>query len=176
MPHHRTTFRDGRLGDANAARSARARALIRLACVGAIVVFVAGCAIETTKHGALVTRADLQQVQPGMSKDQVRTVLGSPNTSSAIGNGADYYISTTKVNRALVGQEVVDRTVVAVYFDQFGTVDRVASYGLRDGRVIDLATDKTLSAKGEEGILQAFFRGIGTSKAAPGGVSGPGGT
>ncbi|MEM8628024.1 MAG: outer membrane protein assembly factor BamE [Pseudomonadota bacterium] len=122
--------------------------------------------MNTTKHGHLLGASDIQQVQPGMTQEQVRLALGSPNTSSPLGNNAYYYISTTREQRAFVGSVVTDRQVVAVYFDNFGTVDRVSNYTLKDGKVIDLASDRTSPARGDENFLQQFFRGIGASKAA----------
>ena len=66
---------------------------------------LAGCGAQIDRHGHVFMDVDLHQVQPGMSKDQVQTVLGSPDTTSTIGGDAYYYISTTqKTVRVLQAQ------------------------------------------------------------------------
>ncbi len=125
-------------------------------------VFLAACTGDRLQHGHYLTATDLQQVQPGMSQDQVKLSLGTPTTQSTIdGNSAYYYVSTVKTQTAFFKPKTVDRKVVAVYFDPFGTVDRVAQYGLQDGKVVDFVTRKTPSQKGDGSFISQFFRGIG---------------
>ncbi|MFM9597581.1 outer membrane protein assembly factor BamE, partial [Streptomyces scabiei] len=60
---------------------------------------------------------DLQQVQVGMSQEQVRTALGTPTTTAAVGAGsAFYYISSTETQKPFMKPSEKDRTVLAVYF------------------------------------------------------------
>ena len=57
-----------------------------------------------------------------------------------------------------------DRKVLAVYFNQLGSVDRVAHYGIKDGKVFDFAKQKTPTASRDEGILKALFRNLGAKQ------------
>jgi outer membrane protein assembly factor BamE (lipoprotein component of BamABCDE complex) len=57
---------------------------------------VSGCGAQIDRHGHVFIDVDLDKVQPGMTKDQVAAVLGSPDTTSTIGGDAYYYISTTQ--------------------------------------------------------------------------------
>lgn len=129
----------------------------------AIAITVAGCSTTTIKHGQQFQDHELQQVQAGMSQDQVRMSLGSPATSASLGAGnAYYYISSTMQQTAFFEPTETDRRVVAVYFSQAGTVERVANYGIKDGRVFDFISSSTPSANTrEEGILRQMFRNIG---------------
>jgi len=123
---------------------------------------VAACAAQTAQHGAIFTEAEIQQIQQGMTQDQVELTLGSPNATSTVGDGVYYYISTkTKTPVGFMAPQVVDRRVLAVYFDDARTVTRVANYGLEDGRVIDFITRETPTYGGEDGILKELFRNIG---------------
>ena len=56
----------------------------------------------------------------------------------------------------------VDRQVVAIYFAQNGTVDRVANYGMKDGKVFDFISRSTPSANtNDQSIVQQLFRNLG---------------
>ncbi|MGI9405816.1 MAG: outer membrane protein assembly factor BamE [Hyphomicrobiaceae bacterium] len=142
--------------------------LLQWAGAFALAAFVAGCTPTVSKHGHLLSQSDLQQVQPGASKEQVQTALGTPDTSSTTGGGAYYYISSTREQTAFLKPKVVDRRVVAVYFDQFGTVENVANYGLKDGKVFDFISRETPTHAKDLNIIQKLFRGIGTGITPPG--------
>ena len=54
--------------------------------------------------------------------------------------------------------------MLAVYFTQMGSVDKVAQYGLKDGKVFDYVKNETPSHARDEGILKALFRNLGTKQ------------
>lgn len=126
-------------------------------------VLLASCGTTTLKHGQYYTQAELLQIQPGMSQDEVRVALGTPATTSTVNAGAAYYyISSTTKQTAFLDPEEVDRKVVAVYFNPVGSVDSVSQYGLKDGKVFDFINRTTPSAtKSNDGILQMMFRNLG---------------
>ena len=134
---------------------------LSLALTAAVVA--AGCATTTLKHGQHYTQAELLQVQPGMSQDEVRIALGSPATTSTVNAGAAYYyISSIRKQTAFLDPKEVDRKVVAVYFSPVGSVERVSQYGMKDGKVFDFISRKTPSAtKGDSSIVQMLFRNLG---------------
>ncbi|PPD29038.1 MAG: cell envelope protein SmpA [Hyphomicrobium sp.] len=126
-------------------------------------LLISGCAEQITKHGHHFNENDLQSVQPGMSQEQVRMSLGSPATTATVASGnAFYYISSTMKQSSFFTPVETDRQVVAVYFSPVGSVERVANYGLKDGKVFDLIK-RTTPAPGtqEEGLLKQLFRNLG---------------
>lgn len=127
---------------------------------------LAACDPTITKHGTQFHEGDLQQVQPGMTKEQVRMNLGTPSTTAVVGTGqAYYYISSTQSQSAFFLPEEEDRKVLAVYFTPVGTVERVADYGLKDGQVFDYVSRTTPAPGGnEDGILKQLFRNLGTKQ------------
>ena len=65
---------------------------------------------------------------------------------------------------AFLSPKETDRRVLAVYFGEMGSVDRVAQYGLKDGKVFDYVKNQTPSPARDESILKALFRNLGTKQ------------
>ena len=126
-------------------------------------IWLSGCSSSTTKHGQLFQDTDLQQIAPGMTQEQVKLALGTPNTTATAGTGkAFYYISSTMVQNSFLLPSEVDRKVVAIYFTQGGSVERVANYGIKDGKVFDAISRTTPSANtNDDGVLKSLFRNLG---------------
>lgn len=144
-------------------RPARRHTLM-LALVAALAL--CGCEATVIKHGTQFHDGDLQQIQPGMSQEQVRMNLGTPATTAVVNNGqAFYYISSTQSQSAFFLPSEKDRQVVAVYFSPGGTVERVANYGMQDGKVFDYVSRTTPAPGGhDDSILKMLFRNLGTKQ------------
>ena len=54
----------------------------------------------------------------------------------------------------------VDRKVVAVYFSRTGAVERVANYGMKDGKVFDFISRTTPAGGEESSFLGQIFKGM----------------
>ena len=136
----------------------------RCVMLAVALVLSTGCAETITKHGHQFRETDLQQITPGMSQDQVKLTLGTPTTTSAVATGNTfYYISSTEAEKSFLSPRETDRQVVAVYFNQGGSVDRVANYGLKDGKVFDFISAKTPApGSKDEGLLKSLFRNLGS--------------
>ena len=124
--------------------------LVRLAAAALLGSTLAGCIGEEFQRGYLVDERAVNQVRKGMSADQVLQTLGSPSTVSTVGNKNWYYISQTATRTLqFMNEKVVDQRVTAVYFDKNLKVERVALYGIQDGKVFDFIS-RTTPAGGEE--------------------------
>ena len=54
--------------------------------------------------------------------------------------------------------------MVAVYFTPTGSVDRVAQYGLKDGKVFDYVKNETPVHAKDEGLVKQLFRNLGVKQ------------
>jgi outer membrane protein assembly factor BamE (lipoprotein component of BamABCDE complex) len=126
--------------------------------VGAVML--AACGGQIDRHGHVFIDIDLDQIRPGMSKEEVQTVLGSPDTTSAIGGDAYYYISTMQKTVAFLKPREIDRQVVAVYFDGTESVTNVAHYGLKDGIVVNFYKGETPARGKDLSFLEQVFGNI----------------
>lgn len=132
----------------------------RMAPLGIACLLLSACAGQIDHHGHLFTDVDLQQIQPGMSQDQVRLTLGTPDTTGTLGGDVFYYISSKRKTMPAGRPKVIDRKIVAVYFDQNQAVKEVGHYGLKDGRVIDFADGETPTFGRKLTALEQLFGNI----------------
>jgi outer membrane protein assembly factor BamE (lipoprotein component of BamABCDE complex) len=136
-----------------------------LAIAVATGLTLAACSETITTHGHQFQDNDVQAVTPGMSQDQIKTALGTPTTTATVGGGsAYYYISSTHGQSSFFKPVKKDRKVLAVYFSPMGSVDRVAQYGLKDGKVFDYVKQQTPTASRDQGILKSLFRNLGAKQ------------
>ena len=144
--------------------SRKHRLFLRLAAAAVIGASAAACVGgDTIQRGYLLDERTVAQVRPGMNADQVLQTLGSPSTVSTVGNKSWYYISQTSNRRfQFMSERVVDQKVTAVYFDSRLRVERVALYGLQDGKVFDFISRTTPSGGSDQNFVAQLFRGLGT--------------
>jgi outer membrane protein assembly factor BamE (lipoprotein component of BamABCDE complex) len=119
-----------------------------------------GCGAQIDRHGHVFIDVDVNSIKPGMTKEQVATVLGSPDTTSTIAGEAYYYISTTQKTVAFLKAREIDRQVIAVYFGGDANVQQVAHYGLKDRNVVNYMKDETPARGKDLGLIEQIFGNI----------------
>ena len=88
-------------------------------------------------------------------------LLARLTSGSTVSGEAFYYISQRSERTiAFMQQEVVDQRVIAVYFDKNRRVQRLANYGIKDGRLFDFVSRSTPTSGRELNYLQALFQGL----------------
>jgi len=126
----------------------------------ALGLLLGGCFLsETYQRGYIVPDGALEQIPIGSTQEQVLIVLGTPSTVATVSGEAFYYISQ-RAERAIgfMPQEVVDQRVIAVYFDKNRRVERLANYGLKDGRVFDFISRTTPTGGKDFSYINAMFK------------------
>jgi outer membrane protein assembly factor BamE (lipoprotein component of BamABCDE complex) len=125
----------------------------------ALALPLAGCFSETYQKGYIVPEGALEQIPIGASQEQVLIVLGTPSTVATVSGEAFYYISERAERPiAFMPQKVVDQHVVAVYFDKSRRVERLADYGLKDGKIFDYVSRTTPTGGSELSYLKGFWQ------------------
>ena len=139
-------------------RSAR----FALALAGALVLAGCGSFHETLQRGYVLPEGALEQIPVGASQEQVLIVLGTPSTVATVNGEAFYYISQ-KAQReaAFMPHEITDQRVVAVYFDKERRVEKLANYGMKDGKVFDFLTETTTTGGKDLSYLRNMFKSFG---------------
>jgi outer membrane protein assembly factor BamE (lipoprotein component of BamABCDE complex) len=136
----------------------RAGPAVRIAAaVVTLGLLLGGCFSETYQRGYIVPDGALEQIPVGSTQEQVLIVLGTPSTVATVSGEAFYYISQRAERKVgFMPQQVVDQRVIAVYFDRNRRVERLANYGLQDGRVFDFVSRTT--ATKDVAYLNAMFK------------------
>jgi outer membrane protein assembly factor BamE (lipoprotein component of BamABCDE complex) len=133
----------------------------RMARVAAVALglMLGGCFSETYQRGYIVPDGALEQIPIGSTQEQVLIVLGTPSTVATVSGEAFYYISQ-RAERPIgfMPQQVVDQRVVAVYFDKSRRVERLANYGLKDGKVFDFVSRSTPTGGKDYAYVNAMFK------------------
>jgi outer membrane protein assembly factor BamE (lipoprotein component of BamABCDE complex) len=129
----------------------------------AFAVTLGGCTghsfSQVYQRGYVLPDGALEQVPMGASQEQVLIVLGTPSTVATVSGEVFYYISQRGVQpAAFMPQRVTDQRVIAVYFDKTRRVERLANYGLKDGKVFDFVS-RTTPTSGQELSYLSFLLG-----------------
>src|SRR5229473_1539093 len=132
----------------------RAAAAIALVCA-----VLGGCTGEQFQKGYILPPGALEQIPIGASQDQVLIVMGTPSTVATLNGEVFYYISQRSERPiAFMNQKVVDQRVIAIYFDRNRQVQRLANYGLQDGKIFDFISRTTPTSGQELSYLTPLFK------------------
>ncbi|WP_248307799.1 outer membrane protein assembly factor BamE [Bosea sp. AS-1] len=116
---------------------------------------------EEFTRGFVMDDALVAQVKVGMDVQSVLQILGTPSTTSTVGNRTFYYISQRMRRRfQFQDAQVIDQQVLVVYFNKGFKVERIANYGLQDGVIFDFISRTTPAGGEEQNFLRNLFRGV----------------
>ncbi|WLR93866.1 outer membrane protein assembly factor BamE [Shinella zoogloeoides] len=130
---------------------------------------LAGCQgpSEVLYQGYVVDQETLALAPVGSSREQVLLSLGTPSSTATFDNEVFYYISQKRKRAAaFLKPKIVEQSVLAVYFDKDGNVERLGHYTLQDGKVFDMISRVTPTGGAEVTFLGQLLRG----GANPGGM------
>jgi outer membrane protein assembly factor BamE (lipoprotein component of BamABCDE complex) len=138
------------------------RRLAACALVLTLALPLGGCFFgETFQRGYVLPEGALEQIRLGASQEQVLIVLGTPSTVATVSGEAFYYISQTATRVAsFMPTTITDQRVVAIYFDKDRRVQRVADYGIKDGKIFDFVSRTTPTAGSEMSFIKQLMSTI----------------
>jgi outer membrane protein assembly factor BamE (lipoprotein component of BamABCDE complex) len=133
---------------------------------------VSGCTSmqlgDTVYNGYVVDQQSLNLIPVGSSREQVLLTMGTPSTTATFDSEVFYYISQKRERPvAFMKPHIVDQSVLAIYFDKDGVVNRRANYALQDGKVFDTISRTTPTGGRDLSFLQQLLAG-GTGAASSG--------
>jgi outer membrane protein assembly factor BamE (lipoprotein component of BamABCDE complex) len=132
-----------------------------IAVAAALGFLVSACSnfTQVYQRGYVIPEGALERVPMGASQEQVLIALGTPSTVATVSGEAFYYISQRgEQSAAFMPQKVVDQRVIAVYFDKNRRVQRLADYGIKDGKIFDYISRTTPTSGQEISFLSYAFK------------------
>jgi len=156
-----TLSNDG-LGIGSAARRPSGlwrRRLVPALAAALLCTTLGACTSEQFQKGYILPPNALEQIPIGASQDQVLLVMGTPSTVATLSGEVFYYISQRSERPvAFMPQKVIDQRVIAIYFDKNRQVQRIANYGLQDGKIFDFISRTTPTSGQELSYLTPLFK------------------
>ena len=143
---------------------AQSAPLLAAVMAAPLLLSACGSTSQVLSHGYQINEETLALVPEGSSREQVLLSLGTPSTINNQPNGAEtfYYISQKKARRfAFEKPQVVDQRILAIYMNEENTVDRIANYGLKDGKVFDFVARVTPTGGKELSFISQLLSGAG---------------
>ena len=132
-----------------------------LAVVATLGLLLGGCFTQSYQRGYILADGALEQIPLGAPQEQVLITLGTPSTVATVSGEVFYYISARTEQTAFLPERTLDQRVVAVYFDKSRRVQRVANYGLEDGKIFDYISRTTPTSGQELNYLTYVFKIFG---------------
>ncbi len=127
----------------------------------AMGLVLGGCAATRTVHGYVPPAADVARITPGVdSMATVEEMLGLPSSTGLLRDTAWFYVQSVFENYTYNPARVVDRTVLVINFNADGIVTGIDTYGIEDGRIVNLTTRTTETGGRQLGILEQLFGNI----------------
>lgn len=136
---------------------------------------LSACTRIPNNIGYVADESLVQSVAPGVDNRQsVQATLGRPSIAGAWDDRTWYYLSRETRQFAFRVPEVAQQQIIAITFDDKGTVAKVERRGKEQIANITPESDKTPTLGRESGFFQDLFGNIG--RAGVGGAAGgPGG-
>lgn len=139
------------------------RLTVGFLCLGLLVA----CGATYRNHGYIPPDDDLSNIVVGVdTRDTVASSIGRPGVSGILDASGWYYVRSRFRSFAYRAPEEIDREVLAISFDDRGTVTNLERFGLEDGRVIRLSRRVTTSNTQGVGFLRQAFGNLGRFNAA----------
>lgn len=130
-------------------------------------IAIAGCSAQYRNHGYVPPSEDLDGLIIGVeTRDAILDSLGAPTTQGVIDGGNLYYVRSRFKQIGAFAPEEVSREVVALTFDDAGTLRNVERYGLQDGAVILLDHRVTETSIADQNIIRRLISTIGGPSAS----------
>ena len=113
-------------------------------------------------NGNMPTNERIEQVKVGQSKNQVKSILGSPSSVVSLDKNTWIYMSSDIERIAFLEPKEVSRDVLTIKFDEENNVIDIDRMSQKDGKQVAINEDKTETMGQQQGFFRRFFGGVGS--------------
>ena len=126
------------------------------------LIVLGGCEAQYRSHGYIPPKEDLDKLVVGVdTRATVDDAIGPPSASGVLGSGDYYYVRSRFRQYGMAEPKIVDRTVLAISFNDNDTIRNIETFGLKDGYVVPINRRVTDSSVVGNGLLRQLFGNFG---------------
>ncbi len=130
------------------------------------LIFLSACTALYQNHGYVPRDEELARIEVGEStRETVARAVGRPSSTGLLTGAAWYYVGSRFRHYGARAPQEIDRQVVAISFDEAGTVENVERFGLENGQAVVLSRRVTDSNIKGLGFLRQLLGNIGNISA-----------
>ncbi len=134
--------------------------IISMAAISGCRLIDSSGSSQIYREGYILDKSALDSISVGSSQEQVILTLGTPSLKTKYDNDVFYYISQTRYrSMQFMKSKIIDRKVLAIYFNKNNQVTKIANYGLQDGQIFDFIAQVTPTATKEQSFLLQIIKG-----------------
>ena len=144
--------------------------MTRIVLIALCLLSLQACVSVRSSHG-YVLEADQTALtaKPGFdTKDSILAKYGEPSMIGTFNRNAWYYLYATDQTRAFFKPKSTSRNVVAIHFDDTGSVSEYQTYDLEDGEDIHLVQRETPTRGRELNFWEQLLGNVGALPAGLG--------
>ncbi|MDG2187473.1 MAG: outer membrane protein assembly factor BamE [Hyphomicrobiales bacterium] len=126
-----------------------------------IILNISSCGSNIEKRGYLFNDNMQQDIVSGMQKFEILQLMGSPSTTSSENGDKFYYIANKFYKYAFLNPKEIERTVIVISFNNEDNVDNIEKYTLKDGKIVNYKSDKTIPGGTQVTVIQDLLDNTG---------------
>lgn len=135
---------------------------VRLGLAVFAIALTGACSATYDLHGYVPLEEDLAAITPGIdTRDTIEDTIGQPSAAGVMRDEAWFYSAYRVRNFAYRAPEIIERDVVAISFEEDGTVRNIERFALEDGQVVQLSRRVTENSIREVTFLSQLLRNFG---------------
>lgn len=132
------------------------------AVLGAVLLMLSACSEIIRNHGYVPPEGDLNALIVGVdTRDTLAASIGRPSTSGVVQDQSWYYIGSQVRHFGARKPEEINREVVAISFNDSGTVSNIERFGLERGKVVVLSRRVTETSVRDVTFIRQIIRNFG---------------
>ena len=127
------------------------------------VCSLAACAKDTfiTYTGNMPSEDKIEQVRMGMTREEVKNILGTPSSVVALDRDTWIYMSAEIEQVAFLKPEEKERKLLVIKFNQDGNVFAIQHKSRANGKNINISEAETPTPEQDQGFFRKYFGGVG---------------
>lgn len=127
-----------------------------------LLLGLSACAATYRNHGYVPSDEDLAEIVVGVdSRQSVEDVIGEPSAAGILDSSGYYYVKSRVRHFGALRPKEVEREVLAISFDESGTVQNIERFSLADGKIVPLSRRVTETSVSDNNFLRQLLSSIG---------------